>query len=818
MDAASTRIGARHYAGIFVLSCATLAYQIIITRFFSVVLYYHFAFAAISFAMLGLTRGALKVYRRPERFARERVASEFAWHATGFAVTSVAAMLLFLWLPLIVPPFWVGLASISSTLLFIVPFTASGVCITLLLTRLPRIGGWLYAADLSGAAIGCLGVIAALMLVDPVSATLWLAAFSAGAGAFMVRGAGDRRAMAASLGMALVLAAAASVHTGLAASGGNHIGVLWAKGAPQTETLFERWNTYSRVRVTPYQGSGPFGWGFSRPSDVKVDQKYLDIDADAATVITGFDGNVSRLSYLGNDVINAAYLLQPAHDVAVVGVGGGRDILSAMYFGAKNITGIEINPAIFEVLTGKFADFSGHLDRQPGVKLVNAEARSYLNQSPARYDLVQISLIDTWAATAAGGLTLTENRLYTVEAWRDFYRTLRPGGVLSVSRWFEPATHREEFYRLLSIAAAALEGAGVPANELDRHIVALNVGNIVTVITRPGALSDGEWQAAKSRFAAQGFTVLVGPGIHYDDVASTIVAGKADAGYYDSLPFNVTPSTDDNPFFFYSEWLGDVITGHNGGRGAAGSAITVTLLLVAVGFLACVGYVGIPLVRLARRVPLRTLLPPVGYFGAIGMAFMLIEISQMQRLMVLLGHPVYGLAVVLFTLLLFSGLGSATVGKAPPGIAGVSARLAGLLIALLAAGWLTLALGDWARGQATDMRIVVSVALLAPPAFFMGMMFPMGLGAWRQQEDLLPFFWSTNGVVSTFASVLGILLSIELGIALTYTVGACFYIVCAFILLRRVAATDTASVGTAAPASGLSEVALARFRAIAGKA
>ena len=228
------------------------------------------------------------------------------------------------------------------------------------------------------------------------------------------------------------------MHTGLAASGRSHLGVFWAKGQPQTGTLFERWNTYSRVRVTALGETVPFGWGFARTPQTKIDQDYLDIDADASTVITRQDGDIGKLSYLKDDVINAAYLVQPPQDVAVIGVGGGRDILSALLFGAKRILGIEINPAIFEVLTDKFADFSGHLDRQPGVSLVNAEARSYINHSPDRYDLVQISLIDTWAATAAGGLTLTENRLYTVEAWDDFYRALKPGGLLSVSRWYQP--------------------------------------------------------------------------------------------------------------------------------------------------------------------------------------------------------------------------------------------------------------------------------------------------------------------------------------------------------------------------------------------
>ena len=282
----------------------------------------------------------------------------------------------------------------------------------------------------------------------------------------MVRDSGDRRTLRLSAAVALTLAAAAAVHTGLDVSGKSHLGVFWAKGREQQGTLFERWNTYSRVRVTPLGSSTPSGWGLAHAPQTKLDQNFLDIDADASTVITRNDGDVSKLSYLKDDVINSAYLVQSPEDVAVVGVGGGRDVLSALYFGAKRIHGIEINPAIFEVLTDKFADFSGHLDRAPGVSLVNAEARSFINHSPDRYDLVQISLIDTWAATAAGGLALTENRLYTVEAWGDFYRVLKPGGLLSVSRWFDPDGHRGEFYRLVAIAAEALQRQGVPAADL----------------------------------------------------------------------------------------------------------------------------------------------------------------------------------------------------------------------------------------------------------------------------------------------------------------------------------------------------------------
>lgn len=309
-----SRLHRRYCVAIFILAAATLSYQILITRFFSVMLYYHFAFAAISLAMLGLTRGAMEVYNKPERYTPERVGVEFARHSAWFALTGTGAMIAFLGIPLIVPADYVAVALAFSTLAFVAPFTESGVCITLLLTRVPFGGGWLYAADLSGAALGCLGIIFVLLAIDPVSATLWIAAFAAAAGWMVVRGSGDTRTLRLSGTIALAMAAVASVHTGLHISGKSHLGVVWAKGVEQTGTLFERWNTYSRVRVAPLGEGTPAGWGFAQEPTKTIDQHRLDIDADAATVITKFNGDLGQLSYLKNDVINSAYLVQPATD------------------------------------------------------------------------------------------------------------------------------------------------------------------------------------------------------------------------------------------------------------------------------------------------------------------------------------------------------------------------------------------------------------------------------------------------------------------------------------------------------------------------
>jgi hypothetical protein len=209
-------------------------------------------------------------------------------------------------------------------------------------------------------------------------------------------------------------------------------------------------------------------------------------------------------------------------------------------------------------------------------------------------------------------------------------------------------------------------------------------------------------------------------------------------------------------------------------------------------------YIVVPFVRLSRRMPLAALTPPVTYFSAIGMGFMLIEISQMQRLMVFLGHPVYSLGVVLFTILLFGGLGSATIGARPARQGAMIVRVVALVATLVATGFLTPLVTTWARAESTDMRILVSMLLLAPPAFGMGMMFPLGLNIWRRHSELLPFFWSANGITSMFASVLGMALSIEVGIANTYALGVCFYVVCAVVIVANRQARERRTVPVSA--------------------
>jgi spermidine synthase len=782
-----------HLVAIFTIALAVVAYQVLLTRLFSVMLYYHFAFVGISFVMLGVTIGAERVYLDRDRFSGDRLEEEWAKAALRFSLSSILIVLLFMYAPLLLPGGIALSVVIGSLIVFVVPFVHSGICVTVLLTRSPHPVGQLYAADLVGAALGCLGIVASLFLVDPVSIFLGLAALVAGCAFLMAPrpGATSRAARVT----ASCLALACMTQAGLYLSGHEHLRLMWAKGAPQGDILFERWNAISRIRVVDYDkafpdGAGkPFGWGFGHEQKQHVDQRYLDIDADAGTVMTRFDGrDLTPFAYLRNDIINMGYHVHPVGTAAVIGVGGGRDILSALENGVRHVTGIEINPAIFEALTQRFGDFTGHLDRRPDVSLVNAEARSWINQGRQTFDMVQISLIDTWAATAAGGLTMSENKLYTVDAWKDFLNRLNPGGILTVSRWFDPSGHRAEFYRLLSLAAETLKARGVPAGDIQSHIMAFDVNRIVTVVLGRDAFAPDDIARARHAASAEGFAVLIDPHTSWDATSAIIASGRADGAFYDAAASDLTAPSDNRPFFFYTWKIGSLLSGSGRSEldtsGRNGTApLVLASLLISTFVVACL-FILAPLRKAGMAVPKKGVLRHLGYFGCIGLAFMLIEISQMQRLMLFLGHPIYGLTVVLFSLLFFGGIGSATVDAS---LAGRNPwrRPAILCLVLTAIGLATPDLAIWLKSCGVVVRIMASIALLAPAGFCMGMMFPLGMGLSRRFAEQQAWFWGINGAMSVFASVLGVAMSMEFGIAQTYWAGVACYGACLFLTLEK---------------------------------
>jgi hypothetical protein len=345
-----------------------------------------------------------------------------------------------------------------------VPFVVGGVLVALILTRFPRDVGRLYAADLAGAALGCVLLVWVLDVTDAPGAAIAIASLAALAAIAFAIGARGRTLVRRTIVITALLAAGLGTHLALVARGLPLLRIIYVKGDFEARALYERWNSYSRIRVSgdASQLEKPYTWALSPvyPEDRRVHQLHLNIDAAAGTVLTKYPAPKEELEHLEYDVTNVAYYLHPVDRVVVVGVGGGRDVLSALSFGAKSITGVELNRNILETLNGRFGDFTGHLDRDPRVRFVNDEARSFIARQRDKVDFIQISLIDTWAATAAGAFVLSENSLYTVDAWDLFLTHLTDTGVLSVSRWYAPA-RPDEIYRLTALGAAALLRAGI---------------------------------------------------------------------------------------------------------------------------------------------------------------------------------------------------------------------------------------------------------------------------------------------------------------------------------------------------------------------
>jgi len=809
---APVRAGARTFAGLFLVTLSTLTYQLLLTRTFSVTMYYHFAFVAISVTMFGMAVGAIAVYLGPRLFVADRVSRHLALGAALFAATIVLSYLTHLSIPFLIEPSLVSAYALALTYAALsVPFVMSGVVVSLALTRFPQQVGALYAADLTGAALGCVIVGPLLRVADAPTAVVATAAIASVASMLFAAErtlneatvwSGRLRRTCATLAAFLTLATLAN---GVAArQNAGWLRLMWVKGQYEARPLVERWNSFSRIRVIgdPNRVIKPSGWGLSAtlPAEKRARELHLDIDSYAGTELTAYNGDPETVSHLKYDVTNVAHYLRPDSRVVVVGAGGGRDVLSALVFKQREVTGVEINESIIDLVNRRFGDFTGHLDRDPRVRFVNDEARSYIARLQDRVDLIQISLIDTWAATASGAFVLTENSLYTTNAWRMFLDHLAPRGILSVSRWYF-ADRPGEVYRLATLASTALIERGV-ARPGDHYAIvrarpAASINGpdgVGTMLLSRDPLSAEDLDRLESVAARMKFDVIQSPRYSADDTFAAIASGSRLEQAIATHPLNIAAPTDDTPFFFHmlrlrdvfnvSRWQDQGIVRFNmTAVGILGVLmVTVTILTAAciVLPLAIARSRGVALARSkdSARHSRVDIAPHLVYFGAIGLGFMLVEISQVQRLAIFLGHPVYSLSVVLFALLLSSGLGSLATARLSDSAKSSTRSLLLLVVVLVAFGSSTPLVIRYFDAASVAVRIAVAVAILLPIGFVMGMAFPIGMRrALSDAPSIAPWLWGVNGAASVCASVLVVVIALGAGISAAFWVGAACYVI-----------------------------------------
>jgi len=781
----------RTLVGLFLICLATIMDEILLTRIFSVTMWYHFAFGAISLAMFGMTVGATQVYQHPEIYNALHAKRYMARSCLWFGITAIGSVLVHMLVPFASKPIFAMLWILFSYSMLSVPFYFSGICVCLALTKFPGKASALYAADLVGAATGCILVIYALKVTDAPTAVMGLALLaSLAAATFAIDGRLPRLCRTAAI-MSVVFGGLLIFNSILVLKQSSPLRVTWAKGKAESRPLYEKWNSFSRITVdgNPKIASSVISEGISSiyPENQTVRQLQLTIDGSAATTITRFDGSYSELGYLKYDVKNIVHHFPSGGSVLIIGAGGGRDILSAISMGQKTIRAVEINQSILETVNSRFGDFSGHLDRDPKIAFVNDEARSYIARTNERFDVIEASFIDTWASTAAGALSLTENSLYTAEAWKLFLDRLTPRGVLSFSRWYTSGIPAEA-YRLTSLAAAALHSSGAtnPRNHIllvrnMRHnIQGFDLIGAATILVSKQPFSAADIDRFEEICKQMRFDVVLTPRSSIDPIFGLLADGTDPSSLLAPTQLDVSAPTDDSPFFFnvrpfrylFRRSKQDEIAGLSVQPGEF-----VIILLLGVTFLTLY-FILMPLVKTVHTANVRGSAPYWIFFVSIGLGFMLIEVSQMQRLIVFLGHPTYALSVVLFTLLLSGGIGSFTTSKLTKPDRSAANRLALLCFSLFLFGLLTPHVIHAFASSTTPVRIALAAGILFPPGMFMGMAFPLGLKMSTGTFDaLMPAFWGVNGAASICASILAMAIAMNAGISAAFWTGFCCYCV-----------------------------------------
>ncbi len=756
----------RIYFGVGLTTLATLLLELSLTRIFSVVFYYHFAFLAISIALFGLGAGGVFSYL----VARWR--GEFFAKLGGIAV--VNALVVFVALIFVLTRKGdLGYGTIALVYFAAaLPFFAAGTTISLVIAETIESVNRVYFADLLGAAAGCLILVPLLNTLGGPNTVLATSILYAASATIWFGLAGNARWRNAAVALAAVLAVVVGVNARV-----SFIDVRYAKGKELGREQFVKWNSFSRVALSRDKDSG-------MPNIV--------IDADAATGIPSFDyaklsaQERADLLYQGPGLV---YVLRPAARTLIIGAGGGWDLARALASGSRNITAVEINPIIATtIMRERFPDLSRRLYFRPEVRLDVEDGRSFARRSAEKYDVIQMTLVDTWASTAAGAFALSENNLYTSDAFYEYLNHLTDSGILVFTRWgLEPP---RESLRLISLARAALGRVG--ETDLGRHIIVVREhandirgwGATDTVFIARKPFRDSDIASLRAAAPLGHFQTLYVPGEAASNTFGDLILSRDPKAFEAHYRYDVSAVDDNRPFFFYSVQPRDVWNFfRNASRFNAdykvNRAVPLLFGLLVVSLLATLVMLGLPRVVLGSRLPSdKSVLRFLWYFIFIGTGYILIQVALVQKFVLFLGHPTYALTVIIFSMLLSSGLGSffsqriagGSSARLPRVLAGVAVLVAVLAFSVapvLGAG----------VGLPITVKFAISVLLISPAGFLMGVPFPTGL---RRLERLhspsVRWAWSLNAAASVLGSVAAVVLAIYLGLRETMLIGGLMYV------------------------------------------
>jgi spermidine synthase len=772
---------------IALISATALSYEILLARLFAIVQWHHFAYMIISLALLGYGVSGTFLSMFAARL-RERYAAAFIVNIVLFSLALPACFLIaqqiafnaeeILW-------DWRQLVRLFGIYLLLMPpffFAANAIGLSMMVMggKISRI----YAADMMGAGIGSALVIALLFYLMPDKVLQVLAVMAAAcASVAWVELRLPCNKFVITLGIALLLPLVIP-NQWLELSMSPYKGLQQLLRIDGTQTIKTLSSPLGLVHVVESKiiplRHAP---GLSLYATIEPPpQLAVFSDGDNMTVINKAVADMEQLVYFDQQTSAAPYHLVNASSVAILGAGTGNDVLQALYHKIPDVHAVELNPQIAGLMTGEFAGYSGNLYRKPQVHVHITEARGFIASGQRQYDVIQIALLDAFGASSAGLYALSESYLYTVEAFQDYLNHLTTNGFLSITRWVKLPPR--DNLKMFATALQALKNLKVEHPE--KHLLLIRSWQTATLLVKKSELTDSDIEKIKTFCNSLGFDTAYYPGISATQAnrfnilrepvffeAATALAGDSGAAFTQQYKFNITPATDDRPYFFnFFKWglLGELIALKDQGGIPLlewGYIILIATLIQAAAASAVL--ILLPLVASRKNlIPKdKNTVVSLLYFFSLGLAFLFIEIAFIQKFVLFLHHPLYAIAVTLAAFLLFAGMGShyskrlqlrfgypASIRLAVTGIV-----VLGILYSVSLGALFTLLLSS-----GLSVKIPVTLFIIAPLAFFMGMPFPLALSTISENlPALVPWVWGVNGCASVISAILAMILAMHFG-------------------------------------------------------
>jgi hypothetical protein len=747
------------FAGIFLIALSGLVLEVSITRIFSAAIWYHFAFVAVSVALVGLGASGLVVQHRVKKLKGKWAENLTIYSAWGIAI--FIPITLFVMHALASQVIYLPLFMI----LFSVPFFLVGIVISAAFNAFASVAGRLYAADLIGASAGALLVVLFLVLTGGEGATLIVGLIAAIGGTIFSRIAKNTKKTVVSLmfvafALSLIFLNHATQIFAIPTDPTAQKDLpIYLREHPGSKIVKTEWNSFSRIDVVE---GGAGGEGLVAK---------VFIDGGAGTNIISWDGKTESRQELSTWMQYLPFKMMQDPKVLVIGSGGGRDVVASLVSGSKDVTSVEINPIIYETVKS-YGDRAGNVYSHEYVRSYVDEGRSFITRSSEKYDIVYVPFVDTWASVSSGGLSVSENFLYTLQGFQQYYDHLTDTGKIVTVRWLIDAP------RFISTYAKLLEQNGIPQDQLDRHLIMVTSDSytqdpsVTMVIFSKSPFTDEEIRFFSQSFSQYGYKPILVPGQIMREPYSALLNGQINLDqFYDMFETKVYPVTDDNPYFLsFEKPLPGVVE---------------VLLYASVGIVAI--FLLVPFAWMKRRreeevgtkkseIGIATMIP---YFAALGMGFILIELALLQKLILLMGNPTMTFALLLFTLLISSGAGSLLSARIAKNnmknlvfiIGGIAALGILYFLFLPPIIYSTIA-------EPIEAKAAVSIAILAPIGFLMGMPLPTGMRLLKvHRPDYIPWMWAVNGAFSVLGAVLAIALGIMYGSSLAMILGILIYLI-----------------------------------------